>query len=422
MAERKVPVESAPVEPRTARGRRKMDEVAAEAARAAAKTASRSTAAKTAAKTKTALLAEQERQAEIIRRKRDKELKERKLRRSEQWGTLKLRAATLARVAMVVVPIIAPMSVAWTGQSGFATSVLGWNFLASLLYAAAYELTTVFSAYMYHEAKRDGDKGWEYRLATWVFAAGAGMQQWWHYSDNWHATPRSVTYSTMTAVGVVVWELYARLIHRRGLRADGKLAAPRPRIGLARWLRYPRISWTAWSGSVRYGFESFQDVWTWAEAQREIAAAEKRKNTDLKKQLKAANARIADLESPKSDRVVKGELERVSTPDPEQTSTPQPELEAGPVPTPRAAGELEAGSPSGETYAGSSDDFTPTPSEIQAVKLMIESGQRLNRENVADFIRENREALGQPEGIATKRAALVAKWGRENTDGLKAVS
>ena len=59
---------------------------------------------------------------------------------------------------------------------------------------------------------------------------------------------------------------------------------------------------------------------------------------------------------------------------------------------------------------------------FQAVRLMVQAKIRLNRENVADFIRENRTDLGQPEGIATKRAALVAKWGRDNTDEIKAVS
>lgn len=422
MAERKVPVESAPVEPRTRRGRRKMDDVAVETARDAAKATTRANAAKTAAKTKTALLAESERQAEIKRRKDEREAAARKAKRAQQWTDFKRLAGSIGQRSLVVVPICAPMSIAWTGQSGFAMNVLGWNFLASLLYAAGYELSIVFTANMYHQAKLDGDKGTEYRLATWMFAAGAGVQQWWHYSDNWHATPRAVTFSTMTTVGVILWELHARLIHRRALRKDGKLAAARPRLGLVRWLRYPRISWVAWSGSVRHGFEDFLDTWTWAEAQVEIRDAEKRKKADLKKQLKETKAELAALKKSTPDLVIKGELERVATPDPESTSEPRPELEAGPVPTQKSAPELEAGSPSGETEAGSDTQFVPTPSEIQAIRLMVEAGIRLNRENVASYIRDNRDDLGQPEGIATKRASLLAQWGRENTDELKAVS
>lgn len=66
----------------------------------------------------------------------------------------------------------------------------------------------------------------------------------------------------------------------------------------------------------------------------------------------------------------------------------------------------------------------PTPAEVQAVTEMIEAGTRLNRENVMAYMRDddNRNRLGQPEGIATKRAAEVAAWGRENGKGLRSVS
>lgn len=412
MAERKTPVEqSAPVERPTRRGRRKLEDVEAAAARAAAQTASKANAAKTGARTKTALLTEQEKQAEILRRRKEREAKARKERNAARWSDFKYRAAAAGRHAMVVGPIIAPMSVAWTGQSGFAVSVLGWNFLASLLYAAAYELTTIFSAFMYHEAKKDGDKGWEYRIATWIFAAGAGLQQWWHYSDNWHATPRAVTYSTMTAIGVVVWELYARLIHRRALRADGKLPGARPRIGLARWFRYPRISFTAWSGSVRHGFSDFETMWTWAEIERERSRTRRDKVKDLKARVKDLERQLSDLKPSKSDPVVVLKAERV---DPE----PQvPEIEAATAPDL----ELEAGSPerkigpNGEVFDG------PTPSEIQAVTEMVDAEIRLNRENVAKYIRENAERLNQPTGISTWRAARVAEWGK-GPNALKAVS
>ena len=410
--ERKTPVEpSAPVEPRTRRGARKMDDVAVEAARGKVRARNASDAAKIKARTKTALMAEQEKQAEVKARARAKTIK--------KW---KARAGAFGRNAVVIGPIVAPMAIAWTGQSGFAMKILGWNFLASLLYAAAYELTTVFAARMYHEAKKDGDKGWEYRAATWAFAIGAGVQQWWHYSEDWAATPRSVTYSTMTAIGVLVWELHARLIHRRALRAEGKITKARPSVGLARWVRYPRISWAAWSGSVRYGFESFQDMWQWAEIERERARTSKDKVRTLRKELKEAKALIADLQKANPDRVIVAEIERVSTPDPEPTpdapeepkigpQVDRKELEAGPLPVRPTPGSGLGPDPVG-------DEFQPTEAEVRALRLMAEAGLNFNRENVASFIRENREDLGQ-DGIATARASLVAKWGRENADQVK---
>lgn len=416
MAEDKVPVEpTAPVEPRTRRGRRRMDDVAVEAARGAVRSRTKANAAKTNARTKTALLAEKEKQAELKRKKRQRQVKQ-----------LKTIGANVLRRAMVIGPIVAPMSLAWTGQSGFAMNALGWRFEASLLYAAGYELAIIFCAWMYHEAKRDGDKAWEYRVATWAFAAGAGVQQWWHHSDNWTATPRSVTYSTMTAVGVIMWELYARLIHRRELREGGKLAAPRPRIGVARWLRYPRISYTAWSGSVRYGFDNFADMWTWAEVERDGRKSKRDKLKSLRAENKDLRNKLSDLEKLHAGKVVKGQVERVTEP----TPAAAPVLDPGPAPSVDGPRELEAAdapTPSAVPAANPGDDdhtFRPTPAEIQALKEMVESEIRLNRQNVMDYLRDkdNRTRLGQPEGIATARAAEVAKWGRDNLSEIKAVS
>lgn len=416
MAERKTPVEhDAPVERPTRRGRRKLEDVEAAAAKAAAQTASRANAKKTQVKTQTAVMAEKERQQAIQDRQRAAAAKRRKERNAQRWADFKTRLGTAGRTMMIVGPIGAPMSIAWTGQIGFAQGILKWPFAGGVSYAAAYELSIIFCAWMYHEARKDGDSGVYYRALTWFFALANGAQQWWHWSDNWRATPRSVTYSVMTMIGILIWEAYAKLIHRRKLRFDGKLSAARPRIGLIRWLRYSRISWTAWSGSIRYGFDDFNDMWIWAETEREKSRNNRTRIKDLKARVKDLEKQLADLSKSTPDPVPTVEVERVLTPDPEPTPAPLPELEAGPA-------ELEAGPT--EPDPGDDDHaFQPTPAEIQAVKEMVEAEIRLNRENVMKHMRDedNRARLGQPEGIATKRAADLAKWGRENGTGLKAV-
>ncbi|MFD6534995.1 hypothetical protein [Streptomyces goshikiensis] len=146
---------------------------------------------------------------------------------------------------LTMIPILAPMAVAWTGQSGFAIRVLAWGFAASLVYAAAYELSTAFCAYLYDQARQDGDKGWGYRIATWLFGAGAAVQQWWHYSVDWSPTARAVTFSAMSMVGVILWEMLASLRHRRKRRKAGNLPPALPSLGMDRWVRYPVRSWTA---------------------------------------------------------------------------------------------------------------------------------------------------------------------------------
>ena len=393
MAERKqAPVDDVPVEPRTRRGRRKMDDVEVNAAKAKTTFDEQQRRRRVNSRAKTAELAEKEKQDALRAKQRAARIK-----RYKQNG------ATALRHAMVIGPIVAPMTVAWTGQSGFATGVLGWNFLASLLYAAAYELTTVFSAWMYHEARKDGDKGWEYRLATWAFAAGAGLQQWWHYSDNWSATPRSVTYSTMTAIGVIVWELYARLIHRRALRGSGKLTGARPAIGLARWFRYPRISWTAWSIAVRRNFTSFEEMWTTAEIDREQARSKRDKLKELRTQLAEVRSELEVRTKELSSALKAGPdvtLERV-TEDPEPPNSVPALTEEGPK-------AIEPPKPEPVDDEDEEPKFEPTQTEREAIENILDAGERINRTTCADYVRK----LNAP--IATKRAAELAAWGREN--------
>ncbi|MEK8141607.1 hypothetical protein NKH18_00460 [Streptomyces sp. M10(2022)] len=172
---------------------------------------------------------------------------------------------------MVIGPITAPMAVAWTGQAGFAEDILGWVVPFTILFAAAWELSTAFVGWMYHQARQGGDSGTLYRVSTWIFALGAAVMNFWHASGMpkegsrvwdakeeiwteqityWHFTPKAVAFAAMSIVGMVLWELYASLIHRRKLREDGRVAKARPSIGAVRWLRYPVHSFTAWSLAI----------------------------------------------------------------------------------------------------------------------------------------------------------------------------
>ncbi|KDN80494.1 hypothetical protein [Kitasatospora cheerisanensis] len=182
---------------------------------------------------------------------------------------VKAFAKANSRRLLAIVPITAPMAVAWTGQAGFAHDILGWIAPFTVLFAAAWELSTAFVAWMYHEARKVGDSGTLYRISTWAFAVGAAVMNYWHASATvtgqkwdpaamkmvdqltyWDPTPKAVAFSAMSITGMVLWELYARLIHRTKLRADGKVAKSRPTIGAIRWARYPGHSFTAWSLAI----------------------------------------------------------------------------------------------------------------------------------------------------------------------------
>ncbi|MFD3542282.1 hypothetical protein ACFWUQ_22720 [Streptomyces sp. NPDC058662] len=219
------------------------------------------------------------RQAREERRdaKEARKAKARELRAADRAGKpavtdrVKQFAKVNAERLMVIGPITAPMAVAWTGQAGFAEDILGWVVPFTILFAAAWELSTAFVGWMYHQARQGGDSGTLYRVSTWIFALGAAAMNFWHASGEpvpgsrvwdakaevwteqityWHFTPKAVAFAAMSIVGMVLWELYASLIHRRKLREDGRVAKARPSIGAVRWVRYPVHSFTAWSLAI----------------------------------------------------------------------------------------------------------------------------------------------------------------------------
>lgn len=171
---------------------------------------------------------------------------------------------TIGRRFLIAGPILAPMAVAWVGQIGFARGTLAWPLVGAFVFAASWELTTAFSGWMYHQARQAGDRGSVFRAATWLFAASAGAMNYWHALDGGPVTdptPKAVAYGAMSLVGIALWELYASLIHRQGLRSRGALPPARPRFGLARWLRFPRITFRAWSLAIRDGIGTTEEAW-----------------------------------------------------------------------------------------------------------------------------------------------------------------
>jgi hypothetical protein len=353
-------------------------------------------------------------------------------RRAERDALTRQRLSKVAlatRTVMISGPILAPMAVAWTGQAGFAMKVIGWTFPAAIVYAAAYELTTAFCGWMYHEARKDGDSGIEFRLATWAFATGSATQQWWHYSDHWSATPRSVTFASMTMIGLMVWELYARLIHRRKLRQANMRTKPMPKMGLVRWVRFPRTAWTAWSEMVRTGTRDLDQAWSVAEVIRTNKRSARtnwftRRTTPLDQAGPLVRAdqvhevgghistdRTADQLPPLPDHLVQ----------PARTAPMLDQVRTTPELPPVPADQVQAEPTAVESEVAQPEEFEATETERRAIQYMIESGITINRRNVGEVIRTHD---GFKEAINTTRAGRVAAWGRSQPgygDHLKAV-
>lgn len=391
-------------EPLTRRGRRGMDRVATKTAAERARFDEKQRQQSVKDRNKTRRMSEADKQTDI----RDKA-------RAKKIAKYKRNAASFGRKVMVSGPILAPMAVAWTGQAHFAMQKLDWPFWGGVLFAAAYELTTVFCAWMWNEARKDGYRGLEYAVAIWAFGLGAAVQQWWHYAGpGMSATPQSVTYAMMTLVGVILWKLYARLIHRRELVKKGKVPPSRARIGAARWFRYPKRSFQTWSLLILEPDLAAQTAWDKAalgpanDVRVERVRGLKREIRDLKRELNGPRKPVPGS--------------RGSDGGPRALDSGSGRTSDGPRTDPNARGPLGSGPerPAIESKATplpEDDDagFTPTAAEMQAVQEMVNAKIGLSRASVCQYMRdpENKTRLGQ-DGIATNRATMVAAWGKQS--------
>ncbi|GAB7043984.1 hypothetical protein JCM9533A_78350 [Catenuloplanes niger JCM 9533] len=183
---------------------------------------------------------------------------QRRTRRRAVWR----RMPRLAERALFVLPILFPMAVAWVGQIQFAMQVMGWPLAGAVVFAAGFELSTAYVARLDWRSRAAGDSGMLFRAATWAFAAGAAVMNYWHAAGPGLApTGEAVSYGLMSVTGVTLWELWSIYRHRTAMRAEGRLPATRPRFGAARWMWFGGMTYLSWLIALRDGHTTTEAAW-----------------------------------------------------------------------------------------------------------------------------------------------------------------
>jgi hypothetical protein len=204
--------------------------------------------------------ARRERQAD--QQERRVRVEQRRARRAARHARLRAAAPRWADRALFILPILMPMAVAWVGQIRFAMTVMHWPLAAAVVFAAGFELSTAYAARLDWLARAAGDSGLLFRGATWGFAAGAALMNYWHAAGpDFAPTGEAVSYGLMSITGVVLWELLSTYRHRTALRAEGKLPAARPRYGLARWIWFRPLTRLASLLALRDGYTTTDLAW-----------------------------------------------------------------------------------------------------------------------------------------------------------------
>jgi len=204
--------------------------------------------------------ARRQRQAEE-QDKRDR-AQQRQTRRAASRARLRAAAPRCADRALFILPILFPMAVAWVGQIRFVMDVMSWPLPPAIVFAAGFELSTAYVARLDWLSRTAGDSALLFRCATWGFAAGAALMNYWHAAGpDFAPTGEAVSYGLMSISGVVLWELLSTYRHRTALRAEGKLPAARPRYGLARWIWFRPLTRLAWLVALRDGYTTTDLAW-----------------------------------------------------------------------------------------------------------------------------------------------------------------
>ena len=186
----------------------------------------------------------------------------RRARRAARRDRVRAAVPRWAERALFIGPILFPMAVAWIGQMQYARTIMGWPLAGAIVFAAGFELSTVYVARLDWKARGEGDSSIVFRAATWMFAALAATMNYWHAADpGFRPNGEAVSYGAMSVAGIMLWELLSTYRHRSKLRAAGKLPPRRPRFGLARWIWFPRITHLARLLALRDGYTQTEQAW-----------------------------------------------------------------------------------------------------------------------------------------------------------------
>ena len=147
------------------------------------------------------------------------------------------RAAAPTLFASAVYLVTAGAALA--GQASVATAHWGWPLWRACALALFVEGLALAMALTSASLRRQGRSAFAPRALTWVCAlAAAALNAWGH----WEQDPQLAALLAFASLAAItLWEVRS---------AAAEPESPR-RFGLARWVRYPRNTFAAWSVSVR---------------------------------------------------------------------------------------------------------------------------------------------------------------------------
>ena len=164
-----------------------------------------------------------------------------------QWTAVLLAVVLLGVEAVIVAE-------SWRGLTGFA-HLIGITGRAAWGVPVTLDGVSLVAALVALRAELAGEASGLYRVVLFAFTAASAAANWWHGLQS-GGREAAVYLGGMSVAVAVVFALALRQIRHEDRRRAGTVTGRLPRFSVAHWLRYPGLTWQAWSLAVRDGHTS----------------------------------------------------------------------------------------------------------------------------------------------------------------------
>jgi Protein of unknown function (DUF2637) len=161
-------------------------------------------------------------------------------------------APALAIVLLAVEAVIVAES--WRGLTGFA-HLIGITGRAAWGVPVTLDGVSLVAALTALRAELAGEASGVYRGTLFAFTAASATANWWHGTRQ-GGIEAALYLGGMSIAVTVVFALVLRQIRHEEIRKAGRATTPLPKFSFAHWLRFPRLTFRAWSLAIRDGHES----------------------------------------------------------------------------------------------------------------------------------------------------------------------
>lgn len=173
-----------------------------------------------------------------------------------RWNGARWAAIAFAVALLGVEGVIVAES--WRGLTGFArligiVGVWSWGVPVTL------DGVALVAALVALRAELAGESSGIYRATLFVFTAASAGANWWHgYHQG--GTNGALYLGGMSLAVAWVFALSLRQIRHEDRRRAGRVTDQLPRFSAAHWLRFPGLTFAAWSLAIRDGHKTAREA------------------------------------------------------------------------------------------------------------------------------------------------------------------